>query len=415
MSNILNSNDFGLKIYNKFPPKYREDDIEQNFALKRYVEALSDGGFKHSIDEINGITHLIDPDKADAKVLSILFKQYGLEVFHGIPEEYLRYLLPRLGEAWAKKGSISVIEFVTSALSGTKASTNVTYDKMDNPIIEVKLEMDYSLSDYIPDAKQFTRLLGNFVPFYCDMNLIYSYLFYETQVLRTQDTGDVLNIFDHREEKGFIPFSSGRRQYPQIGTEKRKLNTTLRLNELFTVDTEPDHIEDTIKYVLKEKGSFDRRKSHTHFKPMLNTGCTLNNLLTLSEYVDTDWNTDKIGLIPINETSVVKPVVTLTDKTLVMYNESTGLWSKGRKIENNAVLGEAVLGESVFATYNDYADIVEDKVTQNLVSFGNLGQPVDAHTNNQYNTLNSSFYLNGIHCYDIIITKNGEKSAILHQ
>ena len=178
MSNILNSEDFGLKIYNRFPPKYREDDVGQNFALKRYLQALADGGFKYSIDEINGITHLIDPNKVDAKVLPVLFKHYGLEVFHGIPEEYLRYLLPRLGEAWEKKGSLSIIEFVTTALSGTKATTEVNYDPKDNPVIDIKLEMDYSLSEFVPDVEQFTRLLQNFIPFYCDMNLIYSYMFY---------------------------------------------------------------------------------------------------------------------------------------------------------------------------------------------------------------------------------------------
>ena len=77
MSNILNSEYFGLKIYNRFPPKYREDDVGQNFALKRYLQALSDGGFKYSIDEINGIADLKDPDKVDSKVLPILFKQIG--------------------------------------------------------------------------------------------------------------------------------------------------------------------------------------------------------------------------------------------------------------------------------------------------------------------------------------------------
>ena len=42
MSNILNSKDFGLKIYNRFPPKYREDDVEQKYALKRYIQSLSE-------------------------------------------------------------------------------------------------------------------------------------------------------------------------------------------------------------------------------------------------------------------------------------------------------------------------------------------------------------------------------------
>lgn len=187
MSSILNSENFGQKIYDKFPLKYREDDIGQDFALKRYLQSLSDGGFKHSIDEINGITTLIDPEKADAKVLPILFKQYGLDIFNGIPENYLRYLLPRLGEAWSKKGSTSVVEFITSSLSGIKTTTEVEYDDKENPIVNVRLEMDYNIGDYFPDAEQFIRLLQNFVPFYSDVRLLYSYLFYESEVLGSKD------------------------------------------------------------------------------------------------------------------------------------------------------------------------------------------------------------------------------------
>lgn len=194
MSNILNSEDFGLKIYNRFPPKYREDDASQDYALMRYLQALADGGFKYSIDEINGIHNLIDPQNADSKVLSTLFKQYGLELFNGIPEQYLRYILPRLGEAWSKKGSLSVVEFITSSLTGVKTSTEVEYDELDNPTINVRLEMDYTLDDYLPDSAQFTRLLRYFIPFYCDLVLMYSYLFHESQVLNCKDSESIDEI-----------------------------------------------------------------------------------------------------------------------------------------------------------------------------------------------------------------------------
>lgn len=177
MSNILDSKDFGLKIYNKFPPKYREDDVEQLYALKNYLESLADGGFKYTIDDINGLMHLIDPSKIDAKLLPTLFKQYGLNVFNGIPEDYLRRLLPNLGEAWSNKGSLDVLEFITSSLSGVKTNTEIKYDEDGNPLIDVRLEMDYNLGDYFPDARQFNRILDNFLPFYADKTLIYSYVF----------------------------------------------------------------------------------------------------------------------------------------------------------------------------------------------------------------------------------------------
>lgn len=191
MSNIFNSDDFGLKIYNRFPPKYREDDVGQNFALKRFIEAMSEGGFKHSIDEINGIINLIDPDKVDSEVFPLLFKQYGFDIFNGLPVEYLRYLLPRLGETWSKKGSLSVIDLITSSISGIKSSSDVDYDEHENPTINVRFEMDYSTGMYFPETGQFARLLEKFIPFYCDINVLYSYMFYDSSVLVGKDNSSM--------------------------------------------------------------------------------------------------------------------------------------------------------------------------------------------------------------------------------
>lgn len=413
MSNILNSEDFGLKIYNRFPPKYREDDVGQNFALKRYLQALADGGFKYSIDEINGITHLIDPDKVDAKVLPVLFKHYGLEVFHGIPEEYLRYLLPRLGEAWEKKGSLSIIEFVTTALSGTKATTEVNYDPKDNPWIDIKLEMDYSLSEFVPDVEQFTRLLQNFIPFYCDMNLIYSYMFYETQVLRTRDN-EFMNILDHREEKGLIPFSAGTRFYPQLGVEDRLLNSTFILNELFRWDKDPDEHEDKIIIPFNESVGLSRERSKEYYVRTTNNKA-MNSTFILNEFTHTDEFLDNVVYPLINEQLQLSGSETLKEHILMTYNEIVGISRRGVLTTNqSAVLGHAILGEAVFAYTEDNSDIIKDHVKETLVDVGSLLQPVDTYTNRGYNVLNSTFFTNGgVHCYDII-TKGDEQTIITY-
>ena len=414
MSSILNSDDFGLKIYNRFPPKYREDDVGQNYALKRYLQALSDGGFKYAIDEINGITTLIDPDKVDAKVLPVLFKQYGLDIFNGIPEEYLRYLLPKLGEAWSKKGSLSVVEFITSSLSGIKTSTEVNYDEKDNPIVNVRLEMDYNIGDYFPEAEQFTRLLENFVPFYCDVSMLYSYLFHETQVLVGKED-DYLSIIDTMNEKGFIPHDIGVRYYPQLNTEQRLLNGSLLLNESYLSESPDYHEDKIIVSPLLESVGLTRSRSTQYFKNSLNRE-TLNKTLILSEYLETDFNVDSIAQQFV-ESPKMKGLESDNSLLSLVSEESSAVRSRGvQTSETTAVLGQAVMGVAVLGDSEENADVFEDHVVNTIGESKTLIYPmgVTSYLNSSGHVLNSQFHINsGIHSYDVV-TKNGVKSYILY-
>ena len=379
MSNILNSEDFGLKIYNRFPPKYREDDVGQNFALKRYLQALSDGGFKYSIDEINGIADLKDPDKVDSKVLPILFKQYGLDIFNGIPEEYLRYLLPKLGEAWTKKGSLSVIEFITSSITGVKTDTEVKFDSQENPLINVKFEMDYNLNGYFPESNQFMRLLENFVPFYCDLGLVYSYLFYENQILVGKDEEVFANIHENKSEKGLLglrktPVYNGSSVLNEVVLGDFILNNT----PVATIGDEVDEYIDRIIYNYLDNC-------------LVKTKEEVNNIIRLSLITD-------LGKL--------KSIDTHEDIYKFSYSESAGIKLR-RDLDNpetNAILNEAILAKSVLGVDREYYDDYEDIAVDTKVEKVKLFSPVDSITNKVYNTLNSGFYTNSVHCYDKITT-----------
>ena len=367
MPNILNSDDFGLKLYNRFPPKYRDDDVGQNYALKRYLQALSDGGFKYSIDEINGITALIDPDRVDAKVLPILFKQYGLDIFNGIPEEYLRYLLPKLGEAWSKKGSLSVIEFITSSISGIKASTEVEYDLYDNPLVNIILEMDFNIGDYYPDIEQFKRLIQNFIPFYCDLYMFYSYLFYESQVLVAKEYVDTLKISNNIEETVSIIHGKSNIYYSQLNNELRLLNSTLILNESYLSDS-PDYHED--KIIL----------------------APIFELADITREHSTDFNEDSILLL-----------VKENPKTKVIENVSSVLNIPSEESFNISCIDDIVFGDIIVNTVEESIGIKELTSTT-------------SYLNSTSHTLNNTFYISGdirYSCYDII-RKNGTETYIYH-
>lgn len=379
MSNILNSEDFGLKIYNRFPPKYREDDVGQRYSLRRYLQALSDGGFKYSIDEINGISHLIDPNKVDAKVLPILFKQYGLELFNGIPEEYLRYLLPRLGEAWHKKGSLSVVEFITSSLSGVRTETNVVYDDKGNPIVDVHFEMDYSLGDYFPDSDQFKKLLVNFLPFNSDVNFIYMYTFIDHINLKGEDE-DLLNVRDISQESSRF---SLRRNFEATENESIFGSSILGKYILgvppihYTDECEVDeHIADIIRYVFKEPMRF--RISDTPI-----TRITSPILLP-----------DEATLEPRDYYSLNN--VSLTNIERAEFS----LWKPLEKPLQSSVFGSGVFGRSILNVSKDPVDTFRDTVSERVFDSGKLSNPIDTLINKGYNTLNNNFFTNAVYSYD---------------
>lgn len=254
---ILKDNDFGQRIYNRFPSRYREDDATVNYALKRYLQAISDGGFKYSIDEWNGIMNIKDPDSCVSGALPALYQELGFDLFNGIPEEYLRNLLPKLSEAWAKKGSLDVVEFVVSVLSGIKTSTEV-YEEGGDTHLNVRLEMDFNYGDYFPNPFQFKRILENFTPFYLETNLIYAYIFYETQKVWLAENYFMDEIKEFTSENPFIPYGSGTRYAPQLNNIDYVLNDTLITNVLVTYNVDPDSFVDKVMPVYIESQSMDK-------------------------------------------------------------------------------------------------------------------------------------------------------------
>lgn len=202
MSNLLNSEDFGLKLYNRFPPTYLEEDAKVKFALKRYLQSLSDGGFKFIIDDSNGLIDLIDFQQTRPEVLPLLLEQFGLEVFHGIPEEFLRIIIPQMGKIWETKGTMKSIEFFTTLLSGIQTSIEFEYDEKDDLSLNIVLEMDYSVGDYVPDVERFNRLIDNVVPFYVDHDVIFRYYFECFATVKMQENLAYDIIHDNPKEHG---------------------------------------------------------------------------------------------------------------------------------------------------------------------------------------------------------------------
>lgn len=402
MSNLLKSGNFGDKIYNRFPMKYREDDIDQNFALKRYLQAMGDGGFQFAIEDINGLTTLIDPDTIKAEFLPLLFRHYGLEVFNGIPEEYLRYLLPRLGEIYTMKGSLQAIDYLCTSISGIKTITSVDYDENGNPTVVVKLEMDVAISDFVPDVEQLNRILEKFIPFYCDLLTIYSYLFYETGNLETAEK-DFLNIFDVKNEKALIPYAKGTRYAPTLTDSigNHLLNSTFKLNEGVYYDIDPDYTVDRVSNLYKETGTFNKKKSTqyyrektNHYPDVLLNGVEDKNSVVLNDTIETDEIEDNISLTPVVDKGSLNSNDKETQKVSLLDFE----WTKSF---NNLCLNSTFITNS-----HDNSGHLSAKDTgiEHLVTIYNERGSIDRNKSSEYYkgllnvfgfVLNQSFITNG--------------------
>lgn len=292
---ILSPKDFGLKIYNHFPPQYRVDDEQTNFSLMRYLQALSDGGFAYNIEELNGILEFANPDMATPQALPILFKQYGLDIFNGIPEQFLRYLLPRIGEAWSKKGSLDVVEFVVSSLTGIKTRTDITNFPNGDTDLTIRLEMDYAMSDYFPNAKQFLRIIDKFLPFYLGRYIIYVYVFYEKQEVHLSEKYWLDKVKLSLHDEGCIAHSI---LLPTraLNNPNRLLNDTLYTNGFELLPYPPDWFKDAVTYYSYDTGVLDSKWSHDYYDYSLWNVHKLNKDLYTNRHMRTDSFLDKVKL-----------------------------------------------------------------------------------------------------------------------
>lgn len=406
MSKLLAGEQFNEKLYNTLPPVYHNADSMVDFALKRYLNVLSDGGFSKVIEEVNGILDLNDPEKTPKEVLSVVFSQYGLEIFNGLPELYLRKLLPILGDLYARKGATTVIEYLTSIISDVKSEVIISPDFLEDYHIDIKLEMDYDQQGArdIPDREQLLRIVKEFLPFFINVTIIFSYLFYELARLKTKDEEVLFHITDVRNDEARIVRQKGDGFFPVINNFELGLNNSIVLNETYYYDVDVDYFVDKIVNHFLVQGTFDSRKSHQHLRPTLNNPFRkLNDDLYLNEYMDTDeLVATNITCTPMEDSTRLRVFEKVIDTVKRRYDEectlpSVGLIEAGNSVFNiGDTFGNAVFNNSEFVYKTDE---LLDKVTykQNEVAVFRSDKSTEIYkksTNNELEDLNDGLHLN---------------------
>lgn len=252
MAIMLEGSRFGERLYGTLPSMYRYIDTTTEYALERYLQVANLGGFTPVINELNGEVNLIDPDKTPEDVLPIAFEHYGLAIFNGLPDIFLRKMLPMISELYARKGTPTVIEYLTSLLTGVKTTVEIDPDFDENYGININLEMDYGsdTSNELPDRDQMLRIINEFMPFFCNVLVVYSYLFYESGRIRLTESS-YMKVYQINGDTPKI-LSSPMEYTPVLNELGYLLNNELVLNRTDVLGDEPDQIFDSINERLQE-------------------------------------------------------------------------------------------------------------------------------------------------------------------
>ena len=74
---------------------------------------------------------------------------------------------------------MSAIEYLCSVVSGVLCTIEVS-NFSDNNQVNILIDMDSTVQKNFPNVEQLRRIVDEFVPFYCNVSLVFSYSFKDT-------------------------------------------------------------------------------------------------------------------------------------------------------------------------------------------------------------------------------------------
>ena len=103
----------------RLPKVYRDYDREKaQLALKRYLQALTDGGFGLVLTDVEESLYLIDPELCPDEYVPFLIKSFGLPYYPDIDLKYQRRVLANIGGLVKRRGTYAGVRFLSKILSG---------------------------------------------------------------------------------------------------------------------------------------------------------------------------------------------------------------------------------------------------------------------------------------------------------
>lgn len=123
---MLNDKDFGQYLYDRLPEIYHKRDSEEgiDFALLRFLQTLNEGGITTLFNEMLELYNILQFDKMPSDIVPLIGQLLGYEYRDDLEEDIQRKIIQNLIELYKRKGTKSVLNFITREF--TKYDAKVT-------------------------------------------------------------------------------------------------------------------------------------------------------------------------------------------------------------------------------------------------------------------------------------------------
>lgn len=159
-------------MYERLPSVYRNLDSKNKYQLKKYLEAIMEGGFDDTLLGTLNIMDIIDVDKCPSEYFPVLCESFGVEYYPDIGEIFQRKFLKNFVDLNIRKGTTSCIEYLVRELSGYDVLvrydvatsrlliTIIIEEGEDINLLTKQLVINKYISKYIPVGLNFILLVS---------------------------------------------------------------------------------------------------------------------------------------------------------------------------------------------------------------------------------------------------------------
>lgn len=173
---MLSKSEYLESLYNLLPSNYRNEDVKNDYQLKRFLSILVEGGLYNSYMEIDGLLSLIDFDNIPAKYLPQLASALGFEFPYDLDEQTQRTYVKYAVKSYKTKGTKATLEFMIREL--TRFRTSVEVDE-ENKDLDIVLEVDVNRQDFERVVEKVSFIVNEYAPPYRNLNLTNKFIFDE--------------------------------------------------------------------------------------------------------------------------------------------------------------------------------------------------------------------------------------------